>query len=164
MTAAAPLSRPFAFDTEFGAGGVNVKARAFSRDTTGGGAEAYLGAFGGGLGVTDGSEGNGSGNAHTVDNTGRDNYVLFTFDQQVVVDAAYLGYVFCDSDLRLWIGTLPDAFTADIMLSDALLAGLGFTEVNTTTSDQARWADFNGGNVAGNVLVIAANTGEAGTV
>ncbi|PWS38718.1 hypothetical protein DFH01_05515 [Falsiroseomonas bella] len=148
---------------EFGAGGVNVKASAFSRDSTGTWAEAYLGAYGGGLGVTDGSEGNGSGESHTVDNTGRDNFVLFAFDQQVVVDAAYLGYVFCDSDLRLWIGTLPDAFTADIMLSDAVLAGLGFTEVNETTLSTARWADFNNGNVAGNVLVIAANTGEPTT-
>jgi hypothetical protein len=163
MEGSSPLSGAAGNMREFSAGGVAVKASAFSRDTAGGWADAYLGAFGGGLGVTDGAEGSGSGNAHTVDNTGRDNYVLFAFNQQVVVDAAFLGYVVHDSDLRLWIGTLPDAFTADIALSDALLAGLGFTEVNETTLGTARWADFNAGNVAGNVLVIAANTGEATT-
>ncbi|WP_137179461.1 SdrD B-like domain-containing protein [Roseomonas sp. AR75] len=150
-------------ERSFGAGGVDVKATAFSRDSGGAWSKAFLGAFGGGLGVTDGSEGNGSGNSHTVDNTGRDNYVLFRFDQSVVVDQAYLGYVVNDSDLRLWIGTVDGAFDSSIMLSDAFLAGLGFTEVNETTSSSARWADFNAGNLAGNVLVIAANTGEPTT-
>src|SRR5262249_51204720 len=40
----------------FTAGGVSVKASAFSRDTNGAWSTAYLGSYGGGLGVTDGSE------------------------------------------------------------------------------------------------------------
>jgi hypothetical protein len=40
---------------------------------------------------------------------GRDNYVLFEFDQNVVVDSAFLGYVVNDSDLSVWIGTRSDA-------------------------------------------------------
>jgi hypothetical protein len=68
--------------------------------TTGAWSQAWLGSYGGGLGVTDSSEGSGSNNTHTVDNMGgRDNYVLFEFDQNVVVDSAFLGYVVNDSDM-----------------------------------------------------------------
>jgi hypothetical protein len=144
-------------------GGIASKASAFSRDSSGVWSTAWLGAYGGGLGVTDSSEGSGSGNAHTVDNTGRDNYVLFTFDRSVVVDSTFLGYVVDDSDIRVWIGTDAGAFAGTPMLSDAYLTGLGYTEVNETTLTTARLADINAGNLAGNVLVIAANTGEATT-
>jgi hypothetical protein len=119
------------------AGGISVHVSAFSRDNGHNGAwsQAWLGSYGGGLGVTDSSEGSGSNNTHTVDNMGgRDNYVLFEFDQNVVVDSAFLGYVVNDSDMQVWIGTRSDAFNNhDTMLSDAELTALGFTEVNTTT-------------------------------
>src|SRR6185295_5927770 len=90
----------------FTAGGVSVKASAFSRDkTTTGWAAGYLGSYGGGLGVTDTGEGSGANNTHTVDNLdGRDNYVLFEFSESVILDEAYLGYVVNDSDLQVWIG------------------------------------------------------------
>ncbi len=50
------------------------------------------------IGVTDSSE-SGDGSTHTVDNFGRLNYILLSFSQAVVVDAAFLGYVIGDSDL-----------------------------------------------------------------
>ncbi|MCK6394374.1 SdrD B-like domain-containing protein [Zoogloea sp.] len=142
--------------------GINVNASAFSRDkTTGAWAKAYLGAYGGGLGVTDSSEGSGSGNTHTVDNNGtRDNYVLFEFNQAVVVDKAYLGYVVGDSDAKVWIGTVNGAFDSHITLSDAVLSSMGFTEVNATTLTSARWADLNANGFVGNVLIVAAAPGE----
>ena len=120
----------------FTAGGVSVKASAFSRDkTTGVWSTACLGSYGGGLGVTDSSEGDGSNNTHTVDNVGRDNYVLFEFSENVVVDSAFLGYVVDDSDLTVWIGTKTDPFNNHQTLSDAFLTSLGFTEVNVTDPD-----------------------------
>ncbi|WP_298624811.1 SdrD B-like domain-containing protein, partial [uncultured Zoogloea sp.] len=142
--------------------GISVNASAFSRDkTTGAWAKAYLGAYGGGLGVTDSSEGTGSGNTHTVDNNGtRDNYVLFEFSQTVVVDKAYLGYVVGDSDAKVWIGTVNGAFDSHITLSDAVLTSMGFTEVSASTLTSARWAELNAGGVAGNVLIVAANPGQ----
>ncbi len=139
----------------FSAGGVSVNASAFSRTTTGSWSPAYLGSFGGGLGVTDGSE-TGDGVTHTVDNTGQLNYVLFEFSQQVLVDAAFLGYVVTDSDLTVWIGNVSNAFINHQTLSDAFLNGLGFSEVNLTTSSSARTADINAGGIRGNILVIAA--------
>ncbi len=145
----------------FDAGGVSVNASAFSRDETSGDwSEAWLGIFGGGLGVTDSSEGDGSGNSHTVDNIGRDNYVLFEFSETVVIDEAFLGFVNEDSDLTAWIGTRNDPFNNHLTLSDGLLTSLGFTEDNNTSSDSSRWADLNAGGVAGNVLVIAASTSD----
>ena len=72
------------------------------------GPRLILGQYGGGLGVTDSGEGDGAGNAHTVDNIGRDNVVLFEFSAPVVFDRAYLGYVVSDSDLSIGIGTFAD--------------------------------------------------------
>ncbi len=157
------LDGPDANIRTYTSGSLSVNASAFSRDTSGNWSTAWLGSYSGGLGVTDPSEGNGSNNAHTVDNTGGDNYVLLEFSDTVVLDSAYLGYVVDDSDLRLWIGTVNGAFNSHQTLSDAFLTSLGFTEVNETTLTTPRLADLNAGNIAGNVIVIAANTGEPTT-
>lgn len=140
---------------------VSVNASAFSRDSSGNWNEAFLGIFSGGLGVTDSSEGDGSGGRHRVDNIGRTNYVLFEFSEDVVVDQAFLDSVVNDSDLSVWIGTIPGAFGSHQSLSDAVLNGLALNEVNNTTSSLSRWADINGGGLAGNVLVLAASTVDA---
>jgi hypothetical protein len=143
----------------FTSGSLSVKASAFSRDSSGAWSTAYLGSYGGGLGVTDGSE-SGSSDTHTVDNLGRDNYVLMRFSENVIVDSAFLGYVVGDSDVKVWIGTISNAFTGSVTLSDAVLASLGFTEVSLGSGGSTRVADLNAGNVSGNVLVIAADPGD----
>jgi hypothetical protein len=145
----------------FSAGGVSVKASAFSRkDSDGTWNTAFLGAYSSGLGVTDGSEGNGDNNRHKVDNIdGRDNYVLFEFSQPVIVDRTFLDAIGADSDISVWIGTKVDPFNNHLTLSDALLSSLT-TEDNTTTSTSARWADINAGSLSGNVLVIAAQASD----
>ena len=56
--------------------------------------------------------------------------MLFEFSENVIVDSAFLGYVVDDSDLTVWIGTTTDPFNNHLTLSDAVLASLGFTEVN----------------------------------
>ncbi len=137
--------------------GVSVTATAWSRGKSDGAwSKAYLGAYGGGHGVTDSGEGDGWGDKHTVDNVGgRDNFVVYQFSENVTVDKAFLGYVSGDSDVQVWIGSSATPITN---MSNSVLSNLGFTEVNTTTSSSARWADINAGNKAGNVLVIAADT------
>jgi hypothetical protein len=143
---------------QFTVNGISVKVSAFSRTKPTSGSvwsQAYLGAFSGGLGVTDGSE-SGSGTTHTVDNLGRDNFVLFEFSQPVVVDRAFLGYVYGDSDLTVWVGNAADPFNNHLTLSNAVLASLT-REDNLTNSTGTRWAQLNGGQITGNVLVIAAN-------
>ncbi|MBM3883512.1 MAG: DUF2341 domain-containing protein, partial [Verrucomicrobia bacterium] len=100
----------------FTVGNVSVRASAFSRSKSDGSwATAYLGRYSGGLGVTDTSE-SGSSNSHTVDNIGRDNFVLFEFSQPIIVDRVYLGYVATDSDLTAWIGNFNDPFNNHLTL------------------------------------------------
>ena len=137
--------------------GIQVKASAWSRDKSNGAwATAYLGSYSSGLGVTDSSE-NGSDPTHRVDNVGsRVNYVLFEFSAPVIVNRAFLDAVGVDSDISVWIGTKVNPFTNHIALSDAQLTSLAQFEENLTTSDSSRWADINGSNLSGNILVIAA--------
>ncbi|CAG0947411.1 hypothetical protein ANRL1_04078, partial [Anaerolineae bacterium] len=60
--------------------GVTVNASAWSRASGTTWAKAWLGSYSGGLGVTDSSE-SGSGSTHTIDNYGRQNFVVFQFSQ-----------------------------------------------------------------------------------
>ena len=142
---------------DFTVDGVSVNVSAFSRDANGNWDDAYLGLFSSGLGVTDGSE-SGSSGTHRVDNVGRDNYVLFEFSENIVPDRAFLDSVVGDSDLSIWIGNVPGAFTNHHALSDGFLSGLDLNQVSNTSSSSYRWANFNGGDVSGNVLVLAAST------
>ncbi len=139
----------------FTVNGITVKVSGFSRSSTGSWAAAYLGAYSGGLGVTDTSE-NGSSPGHTVDNVGRDNFVLFEFSQPIVINRAFLGYVVGDSDLTAWVGNIPGAYSTHVTLSDTVLNGLT-SEENTTDSSNTRWAKLNGSGISGNILVIAAS-------
>ena len=144
----------------FSADDISVKTSAFSRDAHGTWEKAFLGSFSTGLGVTDNSEGDGSNGLHKVDNVHRDNYVLFKFSENVVVDRTFLASVGKDSDITYWVGTVEDGLD-NHHLSDAFLNSLEFSEDNNTHSSYARWADINNGEVAGNVLVIAASTSDA---
>jgi uncharacterized repeat protein (TIGR01451 family) len=138
----------------YSAGGVTVDANAWSRDkNTDAWQKAWLGAYGGGLGVTDSSEDASVANTHTVDNNGRDNYIVFQFSQNVVVDKAFLGYVAGDSDLTVYVGSSAAPITS---MNNAVLAGMSLKEFNDTLDGSTRWADFNAGNVQGNVLILAA--------
>jgi hypothetical protein len=145
----------------FSAGGVSVKATAFSRIKNGGSwSPAYLGLFSGGLGVTDSGEADGSSNRHVTDNLDRDNYILLEFSQPVILDRAYLGYVISDSDLSVWVGTFADPYNNHLTLSDAVLGSFAHSEVNLASGSGVRWADLNAGSVVGNAVVIAAWMGE----
>jgi hypothetical protein len=138
--------------------GVFVRASAWGRSrTTGAWAPAYLGAYSGGLGVTDTfSDGTGGNNQHMVDNYGSDNFVLFEFSQPVIVDRAYLGYVVTDSDLQAWVGTFPNPYANHLTLSDSVVMSFGYTETNLASSAATRWAELNPGQVVGNAFLVAA--------
>ncbi|MGK7941648.1 MAG: SdrD B-like domain-containing protein, partial [Crocosphaera sp.] len=140
----------------FSAGDVQVNASAFSRDEHGNWEEAFLGSFSTGLGVTDTSEGDGGNGLHRVDNVYRDNYVLFEFSEEVVVDSTFLDSVGDDSDITYWVGNKDNAFNDHNTLDDELLNSLEFSADNNGGSS-SRWADINNGEVNGNLLVIAAS-------
>jgi hypothetical protein len=140
--------------------GLSVKASAFSRTDAGTWNNAFLGAWSAGLGVTDGSEGSGGNNSHTVDNYGRDNYVLFEFNAPVKIDQVFLDYILEDADVSVWVGNKNDPYNNHLSLTDALLASLS-GEINTSSLTGSRWANVNAGGVVGNVLVVAAKVGES---
>jgi hypothetical protein len=143
----------------FTANGQSVRAKGWSATKSGSFSPAYLALYSMGLGVTDQTEGDGSNNRHTVDNYDQNNYVVFTFQQSVVVDRIYLGYVVNDSDIRVWIGNIPNAYATGVTLNNTVLNNLGYTEVSTG-GNAVRWADINAAQVAGNVLVVAAKPDE----
>jgi len=107
--------------------------------------------------VTDNTEGNGGNGLHRVDNVGEKNFIVLTFSENVIVDKALLDSVINDSDISVWVGSIADAFDTPINLSDSLLADLDHYETDNTSSSHTRWADINNGEVAGNVVIIAAS-------
>ncbi|NEQ41559.1 MAG: hypothetical protein F6K40_37345, partial [Okeania sp. SIO3I5] len=132
--------------------GVSVDVSAFSSNKSGGDwRTAYLGAYGGGLGVTNRNE---SGSGHRVDNGGSNDYILFEFEEEVIVDRAFLDYVDGDSDITVWIGNRDGDITDDLN-SDILN---DFAKENNNGGNYDRWADFNADELKGNTLVIAART------
>ena len=96
---------------------------------------------------------------HVVDNIGGyHDYLMFEFTSPIIVDQAYLNYVYNgDSDMAIWIGTKTNPYTTHNTLSDALLTSLGYQENNDTTLTTSRWANVNSSNRSGNVIVIAAS-------
>ena len=135
----------------FTQGGVSAEVSAFSSNKYGGDwQKAYLGAYGGGLGVTNHNE---YGYHHQVDNGHRNDYILFEFDQDVVVDRAFLAYVSNDSDISVWIGDRDGDIS---LLNNNILNS--FTQETNNGGNYSRWADVNVDELTGNTLVIAART------
>ncbi|MGH9944033.1 MAG: hypothetical protein ACRD9R_16940, partial [Pyrinomonadaceae bacterium] len=62
-----------------------------------------------------------------------------------------------DSDISVWIGSFNNPFVNHLTLNDAVLNSFGLKQDNDTTSTTSRWAAFNGGDMVGNALVIAAS-------
>lgn len=136
----------------FTQGSVSVDVRAFS-SRFGHVQTAYLGAYSGGLGVTNRYE---RTYAHRADNYGSLDYLFFEFDRDVIVDEAFLDYVGRDSDLTVWIG---DRNGADISTLSHELLDSFVREHNFTRSSRARWADVNRSALAGDTLVVSGFTG-----
>jgi hypothetical protein len=136
--------------------GVQVRVSAFSRSSSGSWATAFLGAFAEGFGVTASNE-NGQDGTHRVDNVAGNNYVLFEFASPIIVDRAFLNSVVTDSDISVWLGTLANPYQNHLSLSDGVLNSFGVKEDDDTTTDQSRWALFNGGRATANALVVAAS-------
>ena len=135
---------------------VSVDVSAFRSDKNGSNFnKAYVGAYGGGLGVTNHKE---SGSGHRVDNSGSLDYLLFEFDKDIIVDKAFLKYVGNDSDISIWIG---DRNGTDISHLNSTLLNSFTKENNFTQSSYSRWADFNNGELMGDTVIISAYTGSS---
>lgn len=163
----------------FTSGTETVRARAFSSQTNVGGGNfilSYLGQYsGGGLGVTNPDE-DGSSPSHATDNTGRDEAVVFMFDNaNYIATGLYLGWVDTDSDLDVYIGGNTKTWADFTSLSFATLTANGFTKYSAscadldTASTTARAVDLNKNcpaspaNLSGKFLVVAARNEFSGS-
>lgn len=102
-------------------------------------------------GSADSSE-SGSGSTHTVNNYGRDNYIVFQFSRGVVVDKAFLGYVVGDSDMTVYVGSSTAPITA---MNNAVLAGMSLKEFNGRRLDLRPLGRLQRRRRQGNVLILA---------
>ena len=137
----------------FSVDGISVEVSAFShRKGSNRFNQAYVGAYNGGLGITNPHE---SIFAHRVDNRGSIDYLVFEFDTDVVVDKALLRYVGHDSDISIWIG---DTNGSNLTSIDNDLLNSFTKENNFTHSDRSRIADVNSQELVGDTLIISAYT------
>jgi hypothetical protein len=163
----------------FTSGSETMRARAFSSQTSTGGGNfilAYLGQYsGGGLGVTNPGE-SGSSPDHGTDNAGRDEAVVFMFDDpNYIATGLYLGWVSGDSDLDVWIGGNTKTWADFTSLSLATLSANGFTKYSAscadldTASTTARSVNLNKNcpaspaNLSGKFLVVSAKNEFSGS-
>jgi hypothetical protein len=143
-------------------------------------APAWLGQYvnpAGGLGVTNSGEDGGS-NSHTVDNDGGKDFLVFVFEQPVIISQFILNLYAnqtsdpdVDGDVSFWIGNVAGAFTNGSFLSSSI-AGKTFADFNTsfnvlggrvdslfsavnTQTTERIVSGFNPSNLLGNVLIIA---------
>ncbi len=125
----------------------------------------FLGAYSGwGLGVTNRDEG-GSSPGHSIDDSGRLDFVALQFDREVIISAFGLTAVSGnDTDASFYFGT-SGLFNAGLALHNtsvgalnALLDG-GFNSMGGTSS---RTASFNSGGMAGDLWIVTPYAGDKG--
>ncbi len=117
---------------------INVRATAWSVSSSVV-RNAFLGAYGSGLGVTNRSEGSGGGNSHTTDNSGGTDFILFQFDKPVEFLSAKFttyqlsGLSYQDSDASIDYGTTALPWNSGLSLDNknisvvnSLLNGAGY--------------------------------------
>ncbi len=138
----------FGNDRTFTSDGVTVDVSAFSFNSSKGWQNAFVGDYSGGLGVINRN----SDSDHRIDNTGSLDFLVFEFDNDVVVDKAFLKYVGSDSDISFWIGDR----NGDIShLNNNILNG--FTEGQNWGGSNDRWANINNNELSGNTFIISAH-------
>ena len=151
----------------FSSGGINVQASGFSYD--GSTLErAWLGAFSGGLGVTNNNEGNGtSNNNHTTDNIGQQDFILLIFSEAVNIASATLTpYNISgdpdDNDARVsyanWAGLFTNSPTA-VPLNSGVWAALNAVDWNVQGNMTSPYSTSLGSTgLYGNVWLIGASS------
>ncbi len=130
--------------------------------------DSFLGAFGGGLGVTSGDDNAGADNKHTVDNQTRRDFILLQFDQKVSLTSAVFnafkitGQSTADNDATIGYGTTaapwntqPGLNNQNISALNALIAPSHQYASNGSGSSAVRL--INTSNFVGNIWLISAS-------
>ena len=149
---------------------INVRAAAWSAQSNIV-RSSYLGAYGNGLGVTNRGEGDGqSGNSHTVDNSGRTDFILFQFDEKVeFLFGRFTGYELCkgctiDTDASIDYGTTATAWSSGLSLDNTnisvvngILNGAGYEALGGSTSGIRDLQPGAAGQKVGNIWMVASS-------
>ena len=122
--------------------------------------------------TSNGGDGTGSNNQHTMDDVGRLDFITFLFNRKVnlysfLLDAFTQNSLGPDSDIQVWVGNLATATDAGVatavnnkLITDftlsAALGGLGLTNATNTGSDD-RTASFASVSptLTGNFIILA---------
>lgn len=151
-------------------GSTTVKVRVTGWSTTGtsssstvakGGVQVYSN----GLGVTNTGENSSSPN-HTVDNSGRKDFLIFQFDQPVEMESAKftaynMGGVATDADATIAFGSSATSYMTDLLASTSTFGtlstvfGNSFAASNVTSTSTLPRA-LNPSNNSGNIWLIGA--------
>lgn len=142
---------------------VNVQVSAWSAQKSGNGytvQNAFLGAYGTGLGVTNRNEGKGGSNSHTIDNykDGFD-FIVFRFDQDVDIKSlTFTPYSVggsTDSDAWVGIGQTDVAFGGALSFSNwANDVAMFDTFFESSGGNKASTRNINPLNETGNLLFV----------
>lgn len=115
-------------------GGHTLKVSAYSStntDGTGVLANAWMQRYSGGLGVANCISGfscnETSSPNHSVDNTGKNDFVLLEFDSVMSAKAFQIGWKQTDADVQLWTGSASAAAGLNLATANACVSGSGCT-------------------------------------
>lgn len=144
---------------------VKLEATAWSATKLRGGsysiAQAYLGDYSYGLGVTAAGDGTGRNNEHTIDNHGTVDFVVLQFDQTVDVSSAVLTAFnvngSTDNDSTVGIGTTSTAWNVKPSFTSSSQLDALFTESNLYGNGSNSLFNINPGDLTGNILLVAAS-------
>lgn len=159
-----------AFSATSGSTTINVRATAWSAQNNIV-RSSFLGAYGNGLGVTNRGEGDGqSGNSHTVDNSGRTDFILFQFDKPVeFLSGRFTAYKLCntctaDTDASIDYGTTATAWNAGLSLDNTnisvvngILNGAGYEALGGSTTGIRDLQPGAAGQKVGNIWMVASS-------
>ena len=110
------------FTAGLGSEAVQVRASAWTLNGSTVSAST-LGVYSNGLGVTNGNEGNGGGNSHTIDNLNGIDFIILQFDKKVWLDDATFtayqqtNYSYTDTDATIGYGTTATAWNSSLNLA-----------------------------------------------
>ncbi|MEM8919632.1 MAG: PEPxxWA-CTERM sorting domain-containing protein [Pseudomonadota bacterium] len=118
---------------------INVRASAWSINSSDVVRDGYLGHYGNGLGVTNRNE---NGNHHVADNSVSKDFILLQFDQAVDVDSFRLNFIGQDSDIVAGVTDVNFAWNAAV-------PNLDNENVSALNSLFPSLINYNGGNGGG---------------
>lgn len=124
--------------------GLTMTVTSWSTTGSGGTLEAARTAiWSGGLGVCNENESCQSSPNHAMDNSGYDDFLLFSFNMPVDPIRAHIGWAEDDSDMNYWVGSESNPSLNGLAVGN--LGSEGFGSMQNSDGSGSRWFDIGGG-------------------